>query len=244
MPLRCPVAPSLLARGPLWGRALGVALTLATAGLASEAAEPTAPPNPSDQRRELQAEINRLRKELRSRENALAALEQPASATLESRPSSQAGGRRVLRNYRPDTPTSSLDRSAAYRTAVLATQFMPGAKISAVAGTGSMEPVFGRDAYLLLEPAPYAVLREGDIVTYLPAGASQPVVHRLVRKYGEKFEAKGDNNPQVDVGYVTRDNYLMRVFGIVYTNPATPPPTAIAGTVGTTVGGAPAAAQK
>ncbi|HEY0946233.1 MAG TPA: signal peptidase I [Opitutaceae bacterium] len=191
-----------------------------TVGIAAEASPPD--DDRPDAHENLPAGLIPGDSPARSGERTTHLFEPPAVAEREGEASSPSGGQRRSRSSRTDTPSSSLDRDAALRTAILATQFVRGAKISAVAGTGSMEPVFGRDAYLLLEPAPYGALREGDIVTYQPAGARQPVVHRLVRKYGEKFEAKGDNNPQPDVGYVTRDNYRMRVFGIVYTSPDTP----------------------
>lgn len=244
MLLRYPVALRHPARGPLRGRVLGVALAFGlAAAIASPAAEPKASASSAgqlDRRNALQAEINHLRKELRLRERALAEIDRPAAASVERMASPQAVGSRVLRNYSSTTPTSSLDRAAAFRTAILATQFTPGAKISAVAGTGSMEPVFGRDAYLLMEPAPFDALQEGDIVTYRVPGSDHPVVHRLVRKFGGKFVAKGDNNARADSTYVTRENYLMRVFGVVYTQPAASDPHAPLDATRTAVATAPA----
>ena len=42
------------------------------------------------------------------------------------------------------------------------------------------------------------------------------MVHRLVLKDGDKFWAKGDANDRMDSEYVTRENYLRRVFGLIY----------------------------
>jgi signal peptidase I len=116
------------------------------------------------------------------------------------------------------TPSSTLDMTAARLAAwTLATQ-LPGGTVGTVMATGSMRPLFDQHALLILEAAPYDSLRLGDIVTYVHPTTGVLIVHRLLEKRGDAFWAKGDYNGRMDDAYVTRQNYRMRVCGILYTH--------------------------
>ena len=117
-------------------------------------------------------------------------------------------------------PTSTLAWSQALAVATAARYLVPGAGVLVVEPTGSMRPVFDERALLLTEPAPFAALRVGDIVTYRHPAHGLPVVHRLAEKRGNRFWAKGDGNARMDDVYITPENYGARVFGIVYASEA------------------------
>ena len=53
-------------------------------------------------------------------------------------------------------------------------------------------------------------------MTYRHPKLGLPVVNRLVLKDGDKIWAKGDANERMDNEYVTRENYLRRVYGLIY----------------------------
>jgi signal peptidase I len=72
------------------------------------------------------------------------------------------------------------------------------------------------DRAISLELTPFEELKVGDIVTYRHPQLGLPVVHRIVLKDGDKFWAKGDANERMDNEYVTRENYLRRVYGLIY----------------------------
>lgn len=115
-------------------------------------------------------------------------------------------------------PTSALDWSAAMKVATAAHYLVKGSTLLTVAPTGSMKPVFDERAILLTEAASYDDLKIGDIVTYKHPRYGMPVVHRILEKRGDKFWAKGDNNGRMDEVYITRQNYMGRVFGIIYSS--------------------------
>jgi uncharacterized small protein (DUF1192 family) len=116
------------------------------------------------------------------------------------------------------TPTSSLTRERGTQLAQLLSLVKRQSSYSTVLPTGSMKPLFDEKAVLLLEAAPFEDLKVGDIVTYRHPALGVPVVHRLVLKDGDKFWSKGDANGRMDNVYVTRENYLKRVYGVIYTS--------------------------
>jgi signal peptidase len=71
----------------------------------------------------------------------------------------------------------------------------------------SMEPTIHRGSLVFDEVVPVAALRKGDVVTYVPAGMSRPLSHRIIyrhRLHGKLvFRTKGDNNPTADPGRFT-----------------------------------------
>lgn len=61
----------------------------------------------------------------------------------------------------------------------------------------SMEPGFARGDIIFLTRKEY---RTGDICVYQVYKNSIPIVHRVIRKVGEKLLTKGDNNMGNDIG--------------------------------------------
>lgn len=194
---------------------------LAAGPLLAAAGEAGAPPD----RDELIARLLALRRQVREVERELAVASGPGRS---SHPA-DAPLTAVLPRFDarvPEAPTSSLGTPLAWQAARLASIAVPGAQVQPVLGTGSMRPVFGGEALLLMEPAIFEELRVGDIVTYEEPRSGRLVVHRLVERFRDRFVAQGDANLREDPGYVTAENYRMRVFGVVYTRdpPALDPP--------------------
>ena len=119
---------------------------------------------------------------------------------------------------REHTPTSSLTEERAEQIARLVEATNPGTSLCTVMPTGSMKPFFDEKAILLVEHAKFEDLRVGDIVTYRHPQLGVPVSHRLVEQDGDKFWVKGDANGRVDNVYVTRENYISRVFAVIYSS--------------------------
>jgi signal peptidase I len=145
-----------------------------------------------------------------------------AAVTLASKDSSQRSGTK--------SPSSTLDWFQALKVATVARLMVKGASQSAVMPSGSMEPVFNQRAILVLEAAKFDDLKVGDIVTYRHPSYGLLVVHRIIEKRGNRFWAKGDSNDHMDTAYITRENFVARVYCIVYasesaTQASHPPPS-------------------
>jgi hypothetical protein len=175
-------------------------------------AEPTLPASDANNANE----VVRLRLELESKEALIARLEaalnvrENAVLALSDQPVVREGG------IREATPSSDMPREKAQQIARLLGIFKPGSSFCTVMPTGSMRPFFDEKAILLMEAAPFEDLKVGDIVTYRHPQLGLPVVHRLVLKDGNRFWAKGDANDRMDNEYVTPENYLRRVYGLIY----------------------------
>jgi len=116
------------------------------------------------------------------------------------------------------TPSSSLTVAQGKQIGQLMSLMKPGTTLSTVQATGSMKPIFDEKAVLLLEDAPFESLKVGDIVLYRHPQLGVAVAHRLVIKEAGRFWSKGDANGHMDNVYVTKANYLKRVFAVIYTN--------------------------
>lgn len=123
---------------------------------------------------------------------------------------------RETRGTLDQSPHSSISARAALAAAVAIASQVRGAQIYTVMPTGSMRPMFDQKAYVVAEPAPFEDLRVGDIITYRHPKLNTPVIHRILEKDGDEFWTKGDHNPRLDNVYVTRQNYCMRVFAVIY----------------------------
>lgn len=86
-----------------------------------------------------------------------------------------------------------------------------------VAGTGSMLPMFGANAVLLLERTDGTDLRVGDVAIYEREDKSGTIVHR-VRVIGDGAVIfTGDNNPGTGSdGWISKKRIRWRVAGILY----------------------------
>ena len=163
--------------------------------------------------------IARLRREIAARDAEIARLETALNVRFAEQGSVVAlSDQPVIRRSDPATPTSSLTPQRGLQLARLISLVKKRSTYCTVLPTGSMRPIFDEKAVLLLEDAPFDSLRVGDIVTYRHPLLGVPVVHRLVAKDGDRFWSKGDANGRMDNVYVTRDNYLKRVYGVLYTS--------------------------
>lgn len=166
---------------------------------------------------DLPSELAHLRRELAAKDAEIVRLE----AALTVRFASQGGvvalsDQPVLHRDSQETPTSSLTEQRARQIAQLISLVKRKSTYCSVLPTGSMRPIFDDKSILLLEDAPFDSLKVGDIVTYRHPRLGVPVVHRLVAKDGDRFWSKGDANGRMDNVYVTRENYLRRVYGVIY----------------------------
>ncbi len=75
-----------------------------------------------------------------------------------------------------------------------------------------MEPLFGKNVYLVIEPIPFEDLKPGMLVAYDSING-QRIVHQLVSKEGGYWTVKGINNPHEDGDYVTPHNLIGVVYG-------------------------------
>ena len=81
--------------------------------------------------------------------------------------------------------------------------------------TGSMEPTYAINGFVLTHNDDFAKLKIGDVVAFHAEGLKgQPALHRIIAIVGDgaaaKLYVKGDNNPLPDGAPVTRDNYIGR----------------------------------
>lgn len=83
-----------------------------------------------------------------------------------------------------------------------------------VVGTGSMLPLFGKNATLLLEYVTADQLTAGDIAIYERADG-QRIVHRVMEVGSGAVLFSGDNNNASD-GWVPKGAIRQRVAGILY----------------------------
>ena len=123
---------------------------------------------------------------------------------------------RETRRTLQEAPQSALDATRALAAANAIASYVPGARVYAVGATGSMRPVFSEKAFLVVEPAPYEQLKIGDIIIYRHPQFQSPVVHRILEKHADGYWTKGDYCDRPDNVYVTPENYVMRVFAIIY----------------------------
>lgn len=113
-------------------------------------------------------------------------------------------------------PTSAMSQTVASMAASRLGTLVSGTKVYTVAPTGSMRPLFDDNSVLLTEPAPFDDLEIGDIVLFKHPRKNMPIVHRILEKRGDAFWTKGDNVGRMDDVMVTRENYVGRVYGIIY----------------------------
>ena len=85
-----------------------------------------------------------------------------------------------------------------------------------MATTGkSMLPAFPEQALIeVLIGFPFDELKAGDTVVFWDYRRGYALTHhRLVHKQGRAWMAKGDNNPNVDDSWVTKDNFIAKSTG-------------------------------
>ncbi len=121
---------------------------------------------------------------------------------------------RVTSRVSPGSTISS--RQAALAAAQLK-RAVPGTLVYSVKPTGSMRPLFDGNCLLLTEPAPFSELEVGDIVVFRHSRTGDHIVHRILERRSNGFWTKGDHNGRMDDEIVTTQNYIARIYGIIYT---------------------------
>jgi signal peptidase I len=115
-------------------------------------------------------------------------------------------------------PTSSVSPVVAQFVAAQIAPKIEGTEVFSVVPSGSMRPAFDDNTVLLTEPAPFDALQVGDIVVFRHSGTGARVVHRIIQRRRGGYWTKGDRNVKMDDELVTEENYIGRVYGILYTS--------------------------
>lgn len=114
----------------------------------------------------------------------------------------------------PPPVRGSLDEETVRSTASILIARQGDAIIGTVRGT-SMEPVLQNGTVIVLKKTPFAKLQAGMDVGYANSQGTQ-VIHRLVRKKGSYWVARGINNSREDRDLVTPENYLGTLYAVFY----------------------------
>ena len=108
------------------------------------------------------------------------------------------------------SPSADVPVDQAWHDAKVVTARGPG-RMPAVGTGSSMQPVYGEDTLLVINPIAYDDLRPGMTVAYRNQRGVR-VVHRLVVKLADGWRIIGINNDRVDDDVVTRENLI----GVIY----------------------------
>jgi hypothetical protein len=108
------------------------------------------------------------------------------------------------------SPSADVTVDQAWHDAKAVAARGPG-RMPAVGTGSSMQPVFGEDTLLVVNPIAYDDLRPGMTVAYRNRRGVR-VVHRLVVKLADGWRIMGLNNDRVDDAVVTRENLI----GVIY----------------------------
>ena len=108
------------------------------------------------------------------------------------------------------SPSADVPVDQAWHDAKVVASRGPG-RMPAVGTGSSMQPVYGEDTLLVINPIAYDDLRPGMTVAYRNQRGVR-VVHRLVVKLADGWRIIGINNDRVDDDVVTRENLI----GVIY----------------------------
>lgn len=125
---------------------------------------------------------------------------------------------RVLAKDGPAAPASAADERATLKMAQNVAAQIKGARVVEVQPNGSMQPIFEEKAYLLVEPAAYASLRVGDIVTFDDPARNTVVVQRILEKRGDTLWSAADRSGSPGSAAALNPREVSRVFAIIYAN--------------------------
>lgn len=108
------------------------------------------------------------------------------------------------------TPSADVSRIQAWKDARLIASKSAGRE-ALVGGGSSMNPVYGDNTMLVVQPIDYDQLKAGMTVVYLNKQGLR-VAHQLIAKEDKGWRAQGIHNDVEDPGYVTPENLI----GVVY----------------------------
>lgn len=108
-------------------------------------------------------------------------------------------------------PSSALSFRDSSRAA-LTVEDQQNGRISAPAQGSSMQPLYGPNAYLVINPIEFHELKPGMLVAYKNLQGMR-VVHEIVDREDGFWTVKGINNDFEDADYVTPSNLIGVVYG-------------------------------
>jgi hypothetical protein len=112
-------------------------------------------------------------------------------------------------------PTSNFSREQAANTAAFIA-LTNGGTYSAIAPTGSMEPIVDSRSFVVMAPHK-GNLRVGMVVGFYRDPAAPRVLHRVVKVNDTHFIPNGITNQNSD-GWIPRENIYGELIAIVYAN--------------------------
>ena len=124
---------------------------------------------------------------------------------------SDSSGPSIRRPSEPlPTPSANVSRLQAWQDANLIASRESGRE-ALVGGGTSMNPVYGDNTMLVVQPIDYDQLKAGMTVVYVNDQGKR-VAHQLIKKEARGWRAQGIDNDVEDYDYVTPDNLV----GVVY----------------------------
>ena len=124
---------------------------------------------------------------------------------------SDSSGPSIKRPSEPlPTPSANVSRLQAWQDANLIASRESGRE-ALVGGGTSMNPVYGDNTMLVVQPIDYDQLKAGMTVVYVNDKGKR-VAHQLIKKEARGWRAQGIDNDVEDYGYVTPGNLV----GVVY----------------------------
>ncbi len=141
----------------------------------------------------------------------------PLQAQVVAEPVSSASQVKETRTTSRVSPGSTISSRQAALAAAQLKRAVPGTLVYSVKPTGSMRPLFDGNCLLLTEPAPFGDLEVGDIVVFKHSRTGDHIVHRILERRSGGVWTKGDHNGRMDDEMVTTQNYIARIYGIIYT---------------------------
>jgi len=111
-------------------------------------------------------------------------------------------------------PLGPTDSQTARNAALIISRRDGGITVGTIKGS-SMEPVLLDGTVIVLKKVDFSELKAGMDVAYTNRKGEQ-IVHKLVRKKGNGWVAKGINNSYEDPDLVTKKNLIGVLYGIFY----------------------------
>jgi hypothetical protein len=113
-------------------------------------------------------------------------------------------------------PSSTVDRMSVVQAARMTQSGEPGSQVGQ-GGGNSMQPIYGDNTVLVIEPIAWDQLRAGMNVAYRDPFGNR-IVHRLLYKQDGYWVAQGLNNPGPDKYPVMPKNLIGVVYGSFQTD--------------------------
>ena len=112
------------------------------------------------------------------------------------------------------SPLGAADASTAYNAARIV-GIRDGDTIQGTVRGNSMEPMLADGTVIVIKPVPFSEIDLGMDVAYTNS-KGEMVLHRIIRRRGNVWIAKGINNPGVDPDPVTESNLIGVLYAVFY----------------------------